>query len=83
MSIATISTKGQITLPKEIRVKFHLESGDKIDFRVDEQTETVLLVPQNRKVRSIFGFLERPNQKAISIEEIQNKLKDSFRERKK
>ena len=30
--IVTITSKGQITIPKQLRQKFHLKTGDKLDF---------------------------------------------------
>ena len=32
----TITSKGQVTVPKPIRDKLHLEPGDKIDFMLEE-----------------------------------------------
>ena len=35
MSRSTLTSKGQLTLPKAIRDRLRLESGDRIDFVVD------------------------------------------------
>jgi antitoxin PrlF len=59
MTIATITSKGQVTLPKEIRSRLHLKAGEKIDFRVDEETGTTTLVPLNKRVDDVFGLLHR------------------------
>lgn len=37
---ATITTKGQITIPLKIRQKFHLNPGDRIEFDEDSPTLT-------------------------------------------
>ena len=33
---ATITSKGQVTLPKPIRDRLHLKPGDKIDFMLED-----------------------------------------------
>ena len=42
MALATLTTKGQVTIPKEVRESLHLHSGDKIEFFVKESGETVI-----------------------------------------
>jgi antitoxin PrlF len=32
MAVATITSKGQLTLPKEVREQLHVEQGDKVEF---------------------------------------------------
>ncbi len=41
--LATITFKGQVTIPKEIRDLLHLRTNDKVDFVLDG--ERVLLAP--------------------------------------
>ena len=36
MSAATITAKGQTTIPKDVRNKLHLEPGDRVEFLVQE-----------------------------------------------
>jgi antitoxin PrlF len=80
MTIATITSKGQVTLPKEIRRKLHLEAGEKIDFRVDEETGTATLVPLNKHVEDAFGLLSRPKRgKIVSPDEMHTAIGDKFR----
>jgi antitoxin PrlF len=71
MSIATLTAKGQITLPKDIRMKLHLETGEKIDFRIDEKSGTVTLAPINKTVDQVFGMLsEFCPKKQASVEDM-------------
>lgn len=80
MSVATLTSKGQVTLPKEIRRKLHLEAGEKIDFRVDEESGTAILVPLNRRVDDVFGILKRrTRRKAVTTEEMDKAIRGKFR----
>ena len=39
--IGTVSTKGQITLPAEIRMRLGIKRGDKVIFSLDQETVTL------------------------------------------
>ena len=41
--LATVTSKGQVTIPKEIRDLLHIRTNDKVDFVVDG--DRVLLAP--------------------------------------
>jgi len=41
--LATVTSKGQVTIPKDIRDRLKIRSNDKVDFVIDG--EKVLLVP--------------------------------------
>lgn len=69
MSTATLTSKGQITLPKEIREHFHLSEGDRVEFLIAEGGE-VLLRPVTSSIRRLFGIVHRPGVPAPAPEEI-------------
>jgi len=81
MALATLTTKGQVTLPKEIRESLKLHTGDKIEIILTENREAIIR-PVSKKVDDIFCKLHKPGKKAVSFEElnqaIKNKIKDSF-----
>jgi antitoxin PrlF len=79
MSLATLTTKGQVTLPKDIRMKLHLETGEKIDFLIDEKSGTVTLAPINKTVDQVFGMLgEFCPKKQASIEDMDAGIAQKF-----
>ncbi len=43
MTIATLTSKGQATIPEEIRTYLGLHAGDKIEFIIDEHGRVVLV----------------------------------------
>lgn len=74
MTVATITSKGQTTIPKEIRDHLKLHRGDRIDFVIDDSGR-VLLRPATSDVKELDGILHRPGMKAISIEEMSRTIK--------
>lgn len=68
MASATITSKGQITIPKDIRSQLGLESGDRIAFSVDDDG-FVRFVPVTKDVTELKGIVPKP-AKAVSIEDM-------------
>lgn len=56
MPTSTLTSKGQITLPKEIRDYLHAKPGMKIDFIILDNGE-IVMKPINRSVRELKGLL--------------------------
>jgi AbrB family looped-hinge helix DNA binding protein len=69
MPSATITSKGQLTLPKAIRDLLHLDTGDRVDFVVKDDG-TVVLKPATVDVRELKGMLHRKGLKPLTIEEM-------------
>ncbi|GAB1540269.1 AbrB/MazE/SpoVT family DNA-binding domain-containing protein [Scytonema sp. NUACC21] len=79
MSIATVTIKGQVTIPKEIRDYLKIETGSKIEFVVDENGD-VKIVPLNVPVEALSGVLHRPGMKAATIEEMEAAIAEGARD---
>jgi len=76
MSTATVTSKGQITLPKDVREGLGLREGDKVDFeKVDGR---YVLRPRNRSAMELAGILHRPGMKAMTIEEMDEALGEAL-----
>ena len=69
MALATLTTKGQVTIPKYVRESLKLHTGDKIEITVTENGEAVIR-PVSKKVDDLFGKLHSANRKAVSIEDM-------------
>jgi len=78
MAIATLTSKGQVTLPKDIRDYFHLSSGDKIDFSMDAQG-AVRIKPLNKSLLSLKGALRRPGKKPVSLKQMEKAIHQGAR----
>jgi AbrB family looped-hinge helix DNA binding protein len=67
MPSATLTSKGQITLPKAIRDLLRLDTGDRVDFIVKDDG-TVVLRPATVDVRELRGLLHRSGRAPLSVE---------------
>lgn len=67
MAAATVTSKGQITLPKSVRDRLGVETGDRVEFIESERG--FLVVPATRDIRSLKGVVPRP-RKPVSIGEM-------------
>ena len=65
---STVTSKGQITLPIEIRNKFHLKSGDEIEFFILESGK-IECIPVTTSIKELKGFLPKP-KKRVSLEDM-------------
>jgi len=63
-----MTSKGQITVPKDIRQKLHLKPGDRVRFIVEDDGR-IRLLPAKRDISELFGMLPKP-KRAYSLEEI-------------
>jgi AbrB family looped-hinge helix DNA binding protein len=68
MATATLTSKGQITLPKTVRQRLGVEAGDKVEF-VEMEPGVFKVVAATRDVRDLKGVIPRP-PKPVSIEEM-------------
>jgi antitoxin PrlF len=74
MSTATISSKGQITIPVNIRNRLELQAGDRVDFMIDASGR-VSFMPITKNVVSLKGIVTAPS-KAVSVEDMKLAVKD-------
>lgn len=69
MAAATITSKGQITIPKPVRVALGLDSGDRIEF-VEVGKGQFAIVAATRSVQELKGMFRGKRSKPVSIEEM-------------
>jgi antitoxin PrlF len=56
---AKMSSKGQITVPSEVREFLSLKEGDRVDFYVDTHAHSVRVLARNAKLSDLVGLLDR------------------------
>jgi AbrB family looped-hinge helix DNA binding protein len=79
MTIATLTSKGQITIPKAVREGLRLHTGDKIEFILSDGAEARLR-PVTRKVDEVFGRLHQAGRKGVSVEVMDEGIKKVVRQ---
>ena len=67
MPKATLTSKGQLVIPKAIREHLGLGPGDKLDFILQDNGD-VLIRPAVEDVRRLKGLLHRPGRSPVSAE---------------
>lgn len=75
MSTATLTSKGQTTIPKAIRDRLGLRPGDRIEF-VTLADGTVRLLPRNLPIGALKGMLPRP-KRAVSVMEMNQAIAEA------
>ncbi len=68
MPTSTISSKGQVTIPKEVRETLGLEVGDRLAFEVRDDG-VVEIHPETIDVLSLCGTI-KPKIRGVSIEQM-------------
>ena len=69
---ATITSKGQITLPKDLREQLHLATGDRVIFLMEEDG-SVHLIPKHASLKDLKGVVPKPEQ-PVSLEEMERAI---------
>lgn len=66
--VSTVTQKGQVTIPKDVRDSLHLVTGDKVEFIHNDRGE-IVIKPVTRKVAEVAGILSKYKKaKPLSIE---------------
>lgn len=80
MTLATLTTKGQVTIPKQVREALKLHAGDRIEITVTEKNEAII-APVSKKLDDVYGKLYKKGRKAISINDMDKAIKNRMKEK--
>jgi antitoxin PrlF len=69
---STLTSKGQVTIPKAIRERLKLEAGDRLGFFA-QPDGTLQVIPLNGTLQDLKGFLPRPSV-SLTLEELDGAL---------
>ena len=74
--LATVSIKGQVTVPKAIRDHLKIEQGTQLDFKLNDDG-SISVRSLNRSALSIVGLLKRPGRTAVSTGQMNEAVADA------
>jgi AbrB family looped-hinge helix DNA binding protein len=75
MAAATVTSKGQITIPLEVRKALGLRSGSRVAF-VATGAGSYELVPETRTVKTLKGAIARLSR-TVSIDQMDEAIRES------
>ena len=78
MASVALTSKGQMTLPKEIRDDLGVGPGDRLEFT--KHGEGYLMSPR-RSAKELFAKYRRPDRKPLSVEEMNEAIAEEAWER--
>jgi AbrB family looped-hinge helix DNA binding protein len=78
MPTAKMTSKGQITIPIQVRMALGLETGDKIDF-VEFENGQFRIIPRTASIRDLEGCISKLDH-TVTIEEMNQAIHDGAAE---
>lgn len=73
MPSAKLTSKGQITIPLEVRERLGLDTGDRVDFIIRDSGE-IVVEPATVDLLELRGSVKRRGKKVVSLEEMQRAI---------
>jgi antitoxin PrlF len=77
MATATITSKGQVTLPREVRTSLGLSAGDRLDF-IRLEDGNYAIVPAMHSIRALKGLLPK-RKRAVSLRRMEAAIRAGAR----
>ena len=72
MQTSTLTTKGQVTIPADVRKRLGLHPGDRVAFIVDG--DEVRLVRRENRIEAAFGICKP--ETSLRVEEMEQVIKE-------
>lgn len=66
MPTATLTSRGQTTIPKSIREELRLQPGDRIEFILEE--DQVVIRRAGADITALDGMVDRSDREPVSVE---------------
>ncbi|HEY6212144.1 MAG TPA: AbrB/MazE/SpoVT family DNA-binding domain-containing protein [Vicinamibacterales bacterium] len=78
MPTSTLTSKGQITLPKSIRDRLKVSTGDSVEFIVDADGD-IRVRAGHGDVRALRGLLRRRGRRPVSLARMESAIRKAAR----
>ena len=69
MATATVTSKGQITIPAKVRSALGLDAGSRVEF-VETEKGQFAMIAATHSLRELSGMFRHKRRKPVSIEEM-------------
>jgi AbrB family looped-hinge helix DNA binding protein len=76
MTAAAVTSKGQITIPIEVRVKLGIKPGDRVRF-VENENGEIILKPKTGSIMDLRGIVKWTS-KPVIIEEMNETIANGW-----
>jgi antitoxin PrlF len=74
MATSTITSRGQTTIPRDIRKKMHLQEGDRIEW-VERNDGHIEIIAITRDAEDVAGMFSDWVKKPVSIDDMNKRAK--------
>jgi antitoxin PrlF len=82
MAISTLTSKGQITIPKEVRERLGVKEGDRLIFQFDERGYLSLRPESEGPLGRLPGLLRHlAKEQPVTVEEMKEAVREGAVER--
>jgi antitoxin PrlF len=75
----TLTSKGQTTIPVEVRDLLNLKAGDKIRYLVRDGE--IVIKAKNKKIKDLAGRFFNPDRKTIALDEMEDTIAHTITDR--
>lgn len=75
MTKSIVTSKGQVTIPKEIRVTAMIHEGTQIDFQM-QKDGSILIIPIQRHISELKGIIKSKRKKPVTLTEMKKAISD-------
>ena len=78
MATLKVTSKGQVTLRKEVLEHLGVAAGDEISVEMLPDGKVIVQAAPAADISSVFGILKKPGQKRLSIQEINEVIRQGW-----
>ena len=74
MTTATITSKGQVTIPKDVRARLGVGTGDRVEF-IEIKEGVFQMVAATQDVKALKGIVPKP-QEPLTLEDMDKAIRE-------
>ncbi|MBA3237210.1 MAG: AbrB/MazE/SpoVT family DNA-binding domain-containing protein [Parachlamydiaceae bacterium] len=74
---ATVTSKGQVTIPREIRERAHIATGTQLDFQITSDG-CLTIRPLTHDICKLKGIAKKKGQHPVSLKAIKKAIEEGF-----